>query len=195
MMGHSARPNNDAPGVFLANGSWDGAHTRTCTIEFLQTGTPMASPKEGDKAPDFSLETADGKQMSLNDLKGLNVVLYFYPKDNTSGCTTEACAFNDNLKKLEKSGAVVVGVSADSVASHQKFADKYKLAFPLLSDEKKEMIKKYGVWKEKSMYGRKYMGIERTTFLIDRKGVIVKIFPKVKVNGHVDEVLEALGQV
>jgi len=155
----------------------------------------MAVLKAGVKAPDFSLQTGDGKEMSLKDLKGMKVVLYFYPKDNTSGCTKEACAFNDHLKVLEKKGAIVIGVSADSVASHKKFADKYSLIFPLLSDEKKEMIKKYGVWKEKSMYGKKYMGIERTTFVIDEKGVISHIFPKVKVEGHVEEVLEALKAV
>ena len=152
----------------------------------------MPELKPGIKAPDFSLETGDGKVMTLKDLKGMKVVLYFYPKDNTSGCTKEACAFNDNLKKLEKKGAVVIGVSADSVASHKKFAEKYTLAFPLLSDEKKEMVKKYGVWKEKSMYGKKYMGIERTTFVIDGKGVISHIFPKVKVDEHVEEVMAVL---
>jgi len=152
----------------------------------------MPELKTGMKAPDFGLETGDGKVMALKDLKGMKVVLYFYPKDNTSGCTKEACAFNDNLKKLEKKGAVVIGVSADSVASHKKFSDKYALTFPLLSDEKKEMIKKYGVWKEKSMYGKKYMGIERTTFVIDGKGVISHIFPKVKVDGHLEEVMAVL---
>ena len=152
----------------------------------------MPELKAGTKAPDFGLETGDGKIMTLKDLKGMKVVLYFYPKDNTSGCTKEACAFNDNLKKLEKKGSVVIGVSADSVASHKKFSDKYALTFPLLSDEKKEMIKKYGVWKEKSMYGKKYMGIERTTFVIDGKGVISHIFPKVKVDGHLEEVMAVL---
>ncbi len=152
----------------------------------------MAALKVGSKAPEFSLQTGDGKKMSLKDLKGMKVVLYFYPKDNTSGCTKEACAFNENLKVLEKKGAIVIGVSADSVASHKKFAEKYSLVFPLLSDEKKEIIRKYGVWKEKSMYGKKYMGIERTTFVIDGKGVITGIFPKVKVDGHVEEVLEQL---
>jgi len=150
------------------------------------------TPKLGSVAPDFRLSTGDGKEMKLADLKGKKAVLYFYPKDDTSGCTREACAFNDNLKVLEKKGVVVIGVSADSVASHKKFADKYGLAFPLLSDEKKEMIKKYGVWKEKSMYGKKYMGIERTTFILDEKGKIIKIFPKVKVEGHLEDVLSAL---
>ena len=154
----------------------------------------MAALKIGDKAPDFSLPTGEGKVMSLKDLKGMKTVLYFYPKDNTSGCTKEACAFNDNLQQLEKLGAVVVGVSADSAVSHQKFAGKFHLAFPLLSDEKKEMIKKYGVWKEKSMYGKKYIGIERTTFVINAKGVVTHIFPKVTVDGHLEEVQKALGE-
>jgi len=152
----------------------------------------MAALKVGAKAPEFSLQTGDGREMHLKELKGMKVVLYFYPKDNTSGCTKEACAFNESLKVLEKKGAVVIGVSADSVASHKQFAEKYGLTFPLLSDEKKEMIKKYGVWKEKSMYGKKYMGIERTTFVIDEKGMIARIFPKVKVDGHVEEVLAQL---
>lgn len=155
----------------------------------------MATLKAGSKAPDFTLQAGDGKEVSLKNLKGRKAVLYFYPKDNTPGCTKEACTFNENLKILEKKGTVVIGVSADSVASHKKFADKYGLTFPLLSDEKKEMIKKYGVWKEKSLYGKKFMGIERTTFVIDEHGVIVKIFPKVKVDGHVDEVLEALAGI
>ena len=155
----------------------------------------MATLKVGSKAPDFTLQAGDGKEVSLKNLKGRKAVLYFYPKDNTPGCTKEACTFNENLKILEKKGTVVIGVSADSVASHKKFAEKYSLTFPLLSDEKKEMIKKYGVWKEKSLYGKKFMGIERTTFVIDEHGVIVKIFPKVKVDGHVDEVLEALGSM
>jgi peroxiredoxin Q/BCP len=152
----------------------------------------MPELKAGMKAPEFELQTGDGKVMTLKDLKGMKVVLYFYPKDNTSGCTKEACAFNDSLKKLEKKGAVVIGVSADSVASHKKFADKYALTFPLLSDERKEMVKKYGVWKEKSMYGKKYMGIERTTFVIDGKGVVSHIFSKVKVDGHLEEVMAVL---
>jgi peroxiredoxin Q/BCP len=155
----------------------------------------MPSLKPGSRAPDFSLLTGDGKELSLKDLKGMNVVLFFYPKDNTSGCTKEACAFNENLKVFETKGAVVIGVSADSVASHNTFAEKFGLVFPLLSDEKKTMIKKFGVWKEKSMYGKKYMGIERTTFVIDGKGVIFRIFPKVKVDGHMDEVLKALGEM
>ncbi len=152
----------------------------------------MATLKVGSAAPDFSLPTESGKTLSLKDLKGGKIVLYFYPKDNTSGCTKEACAFNENLARVKKKGATVVGVSPDSIASHTKFIGKYDLSFPLLSDESKGMLKKYGVWKEKSMYGRKYMGVERTTFIIDERGVITHIFPKVKVDGHVDEVLAAL---
>jgi len=148
--------------------------------------------KVGDEAPDFNLPTGGGKRLGLRDLKGKKVVLYFYPKDNTSGCTKEACSFQENLSVFRKKGAVVIGVSADSVASHAKFAEKYDLAFPLLSDESKDIMKSYAVWKEKSMYGRKYMGIERTTFIIDEQGVITHIFPKVKVEGHSEEILKAL---
>lgn len=148
--------------------------------------------KVGDKAPSFALPTGDGKVVDLKDLRGKKVVLYFYPKDDTSGCTKEACSFQDNLASVKRKGAVVLGVSADSVESHVKFASKYQLKFPLLSDERKEMSRAYGVWKEKSMYGRKFLGIERTTFIIDEQGTITHIFPKVKVEGHTKEVLEAL---
>jgi peroxiredoxin Q/BCP len=141
--------------------------------------------------------TSTFPQVAVSDLdleisKVMKVVLYFYPKDNTSGCTKEACSFQENLQVFRKKGAVVIGVSADSVASHAKFAEKYDLAFPLLSDESKDIIKSYAVWKEKSMYGKKYMGIERTTFIIDEQGVITHIFPKVKVEGHTEEILKAL---
>jgi len=152
----------------------------------------VAKLSVGDAAPDFSLPTGDGKKLSLKDLKGKKVVLYFYPKDNTSGCTREACSFQQNLSAIRRKGAVVVGVSPDSEASHRKFADKYDLTFDLVSDEKKEIVKRYGVWKEKSMYGKKYFGIERTTFVIDEKGKISHIFPKVKVDGHTEEVLAVL---
>jgi peroxiredoxin Q/BCP len=152
----------------------------------------VAAPKVGDRAPAFSLPTGDGKTVSLKDFKGKKVVLYFYPKDNTSGCTKEACSFRDNMAILKRKGAMVLGVSADSVDSHRKFADKFDLPFPLLSDEKKEMLKIYGVWKEKSMYGKKYYGIERTTYVIDEKGTITHIFPKVKVDGHTEEILSVL---
>jgi thioredoxin-dependent peroxiredoxin len=148
--------------------------------------------KPGDKAPDFKLMTDEGKTVSLKDFKGKKVILYFYPKDMTSGCTVEACDFRDYIKKIEKKNTVVLGVSADSVQSHEKFKQKYKLPFKLLSDEKKEMLTAYGVWQEKSMYGRKYMGIVRTTFLISEKGKIEKIWEKVSVKGHVLEILENL---
>lgn len=146
----------------------------------------------GKKAPDFSLLNQDEKKISLKDFIGQKVVLYFYPKDDTSGCTKEACSFSDDLPKFSKVDAVILGVSPDSVKSHKKFSEKYKLKFDLLADEEKLVLEKYGVWKEKSMYGRKYMGVERTTFLIDEKGKIKKIFNKVKVDGHNKEVLEAL---
>lgn len=152
----------------------------------------MAALKIGAKAPEFSLPDGDGNIVSLSDFKGKKVVLYFYPKDMTSGCTKEACSFQEHLGAIKKKGAVVIGVSADSPSLHQKFAAKYELSFPLISDEKKEIIKKYGVWQEKSMYGKKYMGIARTTFIIDERGTISHIFPKVKVEGHTQEVLNAL---
>ena len=120
------------------------------------------------------------------------MVLYFYPKDTTPGCTTQACGFRDNLNRFAKSGAAVLGVSADSVESHRKFKDKQGLNFPLLSDPDHKALDAYGVWQEKSLYGRKFMGIVRTTFVIDEDGKIAKVFPKVKVNGHVDEVLASL---
>jgi peroxiredoxin Q/BCP len=146
----------------------------------------------GKKAPDFSLLNQDEKKISLKEFLGQKVVLYFYPKDDTSGCTKEACSFSDDLPKFTKIDAVIIGVSPDSVKSHKKFSEKYKLKFDLLADEEKKVVEKYGVWKEKSMYGRKYMGVERTTFIIDEKGKIKKIFNKVKVDGHNKEVLEAL---
>ncbi len=148
--------------------------------------------KEGTKAPSFSLPSDGGESISLKDLKGKKVILYFYPKDMTSGCTLQACDFRDLFPKFKKSKAVVLGVSRDSVERHGKFRDKYELNFPLLADEDGKICKAYGVWKEKSLYGRKFMGIERTTFVIDEKGVITKIFPKVKVKGHADSVLENL---
>ena len=146
----------------------------------------------GKKAPDFSLLNQDEKKISLKDFIGQKVVLYFYPKDDTSGCTKEACSFSDDLPKFSKIDAVILGVSPDSVKSHKKFSEKYKLKFDLLADDEKKVVEKYGVWKEKSMYGRKYMGVERTTFIIDENGKIKKIFNKVKVDGHNKEVLEAL---
>ena len=152
----------------------------------------MPELKEGAKAPEFSLPSTEGKEVSLKDYKGQKVVLYFYPKDDTPGCTKEACDFRDSIRQFGKLDAVVLGVSPDALKSHDKFREKYKLPFPLLSDESKEMLKKYGVWKQKSMYGRTYMGVERTTVVIDEQGKVRRVFPKVKVEGHSKEVLEAL---
>ncbi len=148
--------------------------------------------EEGKKAPAFTLPDVTGKMYSLKDFLGNKVVLYFYPKDMTPGCTKEACDFRDAFPDFEKSDAVIIGVSPDSPDRHKKFIGKYNLPFLLLSDESKKVLERYGVWKEKSMYGRKYMGVERTTIVIDEKGRIMKIFPKVKVKGHVDEVLKVL---
>ena len=149
----------------------------------------------GDKAPSFKLKNQDAKTICLSDFKGKPIVLYFYPKDDTSGCTKEACNFRDEFPKFGKLKAEIIGLSADSVESHKKFAEKYKLPFNLLSDEKKEVLEKYGVWQEKSMYGRKYMGIVRTTFIINPSGKISKIFSKVKVDVHNKEVMEALKEL
>jgi len=146
--------------------------------------------QEGQKAPEFELPNETGEVVRLADLRGRNVVLYFYPKDNTPGCTKEACGFRDLQAEFEKHSTVILGVSPDSVKSHQDFSQKYGLPFPLLSDPEKQVLQAYGVWKEKSMYGRKYMGVERTTFVIDREGVIRKIYPKVKVTQHPEAVLE-----
>ncbi len=146
----------------------------------------------GKKAPDFTLPDQDGKKVSLKDFKGKKIILYFYPKDNTSGCTKEACSFRDDFPKFKKTDAVILGVSPDSVSSHKKFAEKFNLPFTLLSDEEKKVLELYNVWKEKSMYGKKYMGVERTTYIIDETGKIKKIFNKVKVDGHNLEVMEAL---
>jgi len=144
----------------------------------------------GDAAPAFDLPTADGR-VALAGLRGKTVVLYFYPKDDTSGCTAEAIDFNRLASDFAAAGAAVVGASPDPVKQHDKFRQKYELTFPLLADEAKQTLEAYGVWVEKSMYGRKYMGVERTTFLIDGDGKIAKIWRKVKVPGHADEVLAA----
>jgi peroxiredoxin Q/BCP len=152
----------------------------------------MGTLQVGAKAPPFSLEDQDGKTVKLAELKGKSVVLYFYPKDNTSGCTAEACAFRDDYAKLKKAGAVLLGVSPDSGASHQKFIAKYSLPFPLLVDADHAVAEKYGAWGEKSLYGRKYFGIIRSTFLIGPDGKLKHVWPKVKVAGHNEAVLEAL---
>lgn len=148
--------------------------------------------EEGDQLPKFSLPTDDGTIVSSDSLRGKNTVLYFYPKDDTSGCTREACDFRDAFPRFGKTDAQVIGVSPDSVESHRKFKKKYELPFVLLADEEHKLADQFGVWKEKSMYGRKYMGIERTTVVIDRKGRVARIFPKVRVPGHVEEVEAAL---
>lgn len=149
------------------------------------------SVEEGKKAPDFSASTDGGKKLKLGDLRGKAVILYFYPKDDTPGCTKEACGFRDSLPNFSKVKATVIGVSKDSVARHDKFKAKYDLNFPLVSDEDGKICEKYGTWIEKSLYGRKYMGIDRATFLIDGAGTVRKIWRKVKVPGHVEEVLDA----
>jgi peroxiredoxin Q/BCP len=146
----------------------------------------------GERAPDFALESDEGGAFSLSDFRGKKVVLYFYPKDDTPGCTKEACSFRDNLARVTSKGAVVLGVSRDDAASHAKFRDKYDLNFPLLSDTEGRVTEAYGVWKKKNLYGREFFGIERTTFLIDESGKIARIWPRVKVEGHTDEVLAAL---
>ncbi len=146
----------------------------------------------GSKAPDFELPDHTGKTVSLSQLAGKNVVLYFYPKDDTPGCTVEACHFRDEHSALEKAGAVVLGVSPDTTKSHQKFATKFSLPFPLLADTEHKVAEAYGAWGEKSNYGRTYMGIIRSTFLIDAQGNVKHVWPKVKVNGHVSEVLSVL---
>jgi len=145
----------------------------------------------GDKAPVFKLPTDGGGEISLDDFKGKPVVLYFYPKDDTSGCTAEACAFRDALPDFSKVKAEIIGISRDPVKKHDKFKEKYALNFPLASDEEGKTCEAYGTWVEKSMYGRKYMGIERSTFLIDGKGVIREVWRKVKVPVHAEEVLKA----
>jgi len=149
-------------------------------------------PTIGQPAPTFTLETDTGETVSLTDFKGQNVVLYFYPKDDTPGCTTEACEFRDSMPRFTKDTTVILGISPDSVTSHAKFKAKYELPFTLLADTEKVVAEAYGVWKEKSMYGRKYMGVDRTTFLIDGKGVLRHVFEKVKPAGHAEEVAKAI---
>ena len=149
----------------------------------------------GMPAPDFTLLTNSGETISLSDYHGKNmVVLYFYPKADTPGCTTEACAFRDSLKAFEENHIQVLGISPDTVKKQAKFAEKYTLPFPLLADENHEVAERYGIWKEKTFMGKKYMGVERTTFIIGHDGIIKKIFPKVSVTGHIEEVLESVKQ-
>ena len=148
--------------------------------------------KEGDRAPDLTLETDSGEKLKLSSLKGKNVVLYFYPKSDTPGCTTEACEFRDSSRKFDKAGTVIIGISPDAVKAQSKFKTKYDLPFTLLADAGHAAAEAYGVWQEKSMYGRKYFGVARTTFIIGKDGEIKKIFEKVKPAGHAAQVLEAL---
>jgi len=149
--------------------------------------------EKGARAPDFTLPSDQDGDVTLSDLRGRRVILYFYPKDDTSGCTAQACELRDELPRFEAGDAVVLGVSPDSVASHARFRKKHGLNFPLLADEDHAVAESYGVWKEKSMYGRKYMGIERSTFLIDEDGVVLEAWRKVKPTGHAELVAEALG--
>jgi len=149
-------------------------------------------PAVGDAAPDFALADQNGKTVKLSDFQGKHVVLYFYPKDDTPGCTKEACGFRDDYAKFTRKGIVILGVSPDDTKSHKKFVDKYELPFTLLADTEKSVCQAYDVWKEKNMYGRKSMGVERTTFVIGPDGKIEKIFPKVKVDGHIEKVFEAI---
>lgn len=149
----------------------------------------------GDPAPPFSLPATDGKTITLRSFRGKPVVLYFYPKDDTSGCTTEACEFRDHWRAVQAAGAVVLGISPDGVPSHEKFRAKYRLPFPLLADTDHAVAGAYGAWGEKSMYGRKYQGILRTTFLIGPDGRVAQVFQKVKPKGHAAQVLDALRQL
>ncbi|HXF42336.1 MAG TPA: thioredoxin-dependent thiol peroxidase [Pyrinomonadaceae bacterium] len=150
--------------------------------------------KEGTKAPDFTGKDQNGNKIKLSELKGQKVVLYFYPKDDTPGCTKEACSFRDGFAKFKRKGIKVLGVSVDDESSHQKFIEKYNLPFDLIADTDKKIVQKYGVWGEKTLYGKKYMGTSRKTFLIDEDGKIVKIFDKVNVEQHADEVLAAFDE-
>ncbi|MFQ5837716.1 MAG: thioredoxin-dependent thiol peroxidase [Thermoplasmata archaeon] len=149
-----------------------------------------SQPKEGQPAPEFRLPSTEGKEISLKDLQGRNVVLYFYPRDDTPGCTKEACSFRDTLSAFEETDSVILGVSLDDLKSHEKFRSKHGLPFPLLSDTNGEVSKAYGVYKKKKLYGREFWGIERTTFIIGKDGVIRRVFPRVKVDGHTEEVLD-----
>ena len=145
---------------------------------------------EGQQAPDFSLQTDEGKTVKLSDFKGRKVILYFYPKDDTPGCTTQACDLRDHIEEIDSRGAVVLGVSPDDVASHKKFKQKFGLNFTLLADTDHKVAEQYGVWKEKNLYGKKMMGVERTSFVIDEDGKIAKVLPRVKPAEHVGQILE-----
>lgn len=152
----------------------------------------MTKLKVGDKAPDFKGINQDDKKVSLNDFAGKKLILYFYPKDNTPGCTAESCNLNDNYNEWLEKGFEVLGVSPDSVKSHQNFKNKYNLKFDLIADTEKEILQKYGAWGEKNMYGKKYMGVLRTTFVIDENGVIEEIFEKVKTKDHTNQIIKSL---
>lgn len=152
----------------------------------------MTPLKEGDKAPYFEGINQDGKKITLEDFKGKKLILYFYPKDNTSGCTAEACSLNDGYSSLTEKGFEVVGVSPDSASSHLKFIAKYNLAFNLIADTEKKILETYGVWAEKKLYGRTYMGVVRTTFVIDENGIIEKVITKVNTKDHAKQILEQL---
>jgi len=155
----------------------------------------MTMVSVGTSAPAFSLDTDSGEKLSLKDLKGRPVVLYFYPKDDTPGCTVEACEFRDAFPRFKGTKAVILGISPDSVKSHQKFKEKFDLPFTLLADEDHAIAEKYGVWQKKSMYGRTYMGIARTTFVIDKRGKVAKVFEKVKPKGHAEAVEQAIDEL
>lgn len=161
-------------------------------LNFLMPKAPELKLKEGDVAPPFNTMTSGGGKVALADFKGKNVVLYFYPKDDTPGCTKEACAFRDDYEEFKKRGAVILGVSIDPVKSHDRFVEKYKLPFTLLADDERKIVEAYGVWGEKTFMGRKYFGTHRVTFLIGPDGKIKKIWPTVKPEEHAQEVLKAL---
>ncbi len=158
-------------------------------LKVTQDVTRVDKLKEGDKAPDFSLKNQDGKTLTLKDYKGKKIALYFYPKDDTPGCTAESCNLRDNYSVLKKKGYEVIGVSIDSEKSHKKFANKFSLPYSLLADTEKDMVNNYGVWGEKTLFGRKYMGIIRTTFIIDENGKIEKIIKDVETADHTSQIL------
>ncbi len=169
------------------------APKKSASAQAVQAADASSQLQVGSLAPDFSVSTDEGQVVSLQDFVGQTVILYFYPKDDTPGCTVEACDFRDNFMRLKSKRAVVLGVSRDSQDSHRKFKNKYELPFQLLVDSDGKLCEAYGAWKEKSMYGRKYMGIERMTVLIGPDGLIRKVYPKVQVKGHVDQVLADIG--